>query len=83
MRLATIATPRGLRLHVRARSGYVDVGDEAGDPALASLRGLLDAGPAAMDTVRGLLDRDGRDVRASEDFEWPASPSRGASCASE
>jgi acylpyruvate hydrolase len=72
MRLATIATPRGLRLHVRARSGYVDVGDEARDHGLASLRGLLDAGPTAMDSVRGLLDRDGRDV-APEDF-GPAVP---------
>jgi len=72
MRLATIVTPRGLRLHVQARSGYVDVGDETNDPALASLRGLLDAGPAAMEVVRGLLDRDGRDVEP-EDF-GPAVP---------
>ena len=31
MRLATIATPDGLRLHVRARSGYVDVAEATGD----------------------------------------------------
>ena len=36
MRLATIATPAGPRLHVRGRSGYVDVGEETGDPGLAS-----------------------------------------------
>jgi 2-keto-4-pentenoate hydratase/2-oxohepta-3-ene-1,7-dioic acid hydratase in catechol pathway len=59
MRLATIATPRGLRLHVKGRSGYVDLADATSDPALASLRGLLDAGPAAMEAGRGLLDRDG------------------------
>ena len=72
MRLATIVTSRGMRLHVQARSGYVDVGDETGDPALASLHGLLEAGPAAMDTVRGLPDRDGREVER-EDF-GPAVP---------
>ncbi len=43
-----------------------------GDPALAALRGLLDAGPAGMETVRGLLDRDG-DVFAPADF-GPAVP---------
>jgi acylpyruvate hydrolase len=66
MRLATIVTSRGLRLHVQGRSGYVDVGDESGDAALSSLRGLLEAGPAAMDTVRGLLERDGRDIEPGE-----------------
>ncbi|MGH3275642.1 MAG: fumarylacetoacetate hydrolase family protein [Streptosporangiaceae bacterium] len=59
MRLATMVTQRGLRLHVRARSGYVDVADATGNPALASLQGLLDAGPAGMDAARGLRDRDG------------------------
>lgn len=59
MRLATIVTPRGLRLHVKGRTGYVDVADAAGDPALATLQGLLDGGDAALDAARGLLDRDG------------------------
>ena len=31
MRLATIATPDGLRLHVRGRSGYVNVAEANGD----------------------------------------------------
>jgi acylpyruvate hydrolase len=57
MRLATMVTARGLRLHVRARSGYVDVADGTGDPALSSLRGLLEAD--AMDAARGLLDQEG------------------------
>ena len=61
MRLATIVTPTGPRLHVRGRSGYVDVGEETGDPGLASLTGVLSAGPAGMDAVRGLADRDGRE----------------------
>lgn len=59
MRLASIATSRGLRLHVKARSGYVDVADATSDPLLSSVGVLLEAGSPAMDTIRGLLDRDG------------------------
>ena len=46
MRLATIVTPNGPRLHVRGRSGYVDVGEETGDPGFASLAAVLSAGAA-------------------------------------
>ena len=56
MRLATMITSRGLRLHVRGRTGYVDVADATGDPALASLRGLLARG--ALDAARDLEGRD-------------------------
>ena len=59
MRLATIVTSRGPRLHVRGRSGYVDVADELADPQLSSLGFLLRAGEQAMDAARGLRDRDG------------------------
>jgi len=59
MRLATIVTSRGPRLHVKARSGYVDVADELADPRLASLGSVLRAGDQAMDAARGLQDRDG------------------------
>ena len=61
MRLATIATPNGPRLHVRGRSGYVDVGEETGNPGFASLAAVLSAGPRAMDAVRALTDLDGRE----------------------
>lgn len=61
MRLATITTPTGPRLHVRGRSGYLDVGTETGNPEFASLAELLRAGPAALDVVRALADRDGRE----------------------
>ena len=61
MRLATITTPTGPRLHVRGRSGYLDVGAETGNPEFASLAELLRAGPAALDAVRALADRDGRE----------------------
>src|SRR5260370_14410946 len=72
MRLATIVTPHGLRLHVRARTGYVDVGEATGDPALSSVQGVLDAGPAGLEAVRGVLDRDGAEF-VPEDF-GPAGP---------
>ena len=61
MRLATIAAPTGPRLHVRGRSGYVDVGAETGVPDFASLASVLRAGPAGLDRVRALADRDGRE----------------------
>ena len=60
MRLATIVTPRGLRLHVKARSGYADVADGTGNPAYATLHGLLAAG--AIDEVRPLQETAGREV---------------------
>lgn len=61
MRLATIATDAGYRLHVRARSGYVDVADATGEPSLASLDSLLAAGPQGMDAARAVVDREGRE----------------------
>jgi 2-keto-4-pentenoate hydratase/2-oxohepta-3-ene-1,7-dioic acid hydratase in catechol pathway len=64
MRLATMVTPRGLRLHVKARSGYVDVADGTRNPAFARLRGLLEAD--ALDDVRGLEDADGTEFAATE-----------------
>jgi acylpyruvate hydrolase len=67
VRLATIATPGGPRLHVRARSGYVDAAEATGDARLSSLQYVLRAGLPAMDTLRPLQDRDGRDL-AEADF---------------
>jgi acylpyruvate hydrolase len=66
VRLATINTENGLRLHVRGRSGYVDVAAETGDPRLASLAGLLAGGAAAMDTVGRLTDGDGREYAPAD-----------------
>ncbi len=56
MRLATLATPHGPRLHVRARSGYVDAAEATGDPRLSSLQYVLEAGLPAMDALRSLQD---------------------------
>ena len=75
MRLATIATGNGLRLHVRGRSGYVDLGEASGDHRLTSLSSLLAAGPAAMDAARALEDRDGREYELSD--LGPAVPAPG------
>jgi acylpyruvate hydrolase len=66
MRLATMITQRGLRLHVRARSGYVDVADGTGNPSLASLAGLLTAGQAEIDAARALADQDGTEFGPAE-----------------
>jgi acylpyruvate hydrolase len=72
VRLATIATPEGPRLHVRARSGYVDAAEATGNPRLSSLQYVLEAGLAAMDVLRPLQDAEGRPV-SEADF-GPAVP---------
>jgi acylpyruvate hydrolase len=72
VRLATIATPAGPRLHVRARSGYVDAAEATGDPRLSSLQYVLEAGLAATDLIRPLQDSDGREI-GEADFA-PAVP---------
>ena len=61
MRLATILTQAGPRLHVRGRSGYVDVAAETGNPEYADLAAVLEAGQAGMDAVRAAAGRDGRE----------------------
>ena len=80
MRLATLSTPNGPRLHVRARSGYVDIAEATGDQRFAAFGSFTAAGPAAMDAARGLQDRDGREYQP-EDF-GPAVPARSGSSAS-
>ncbi|HZD64562.1 MAG TPA: fumarylacetoacetate hydrolase family protein [Acidimicrobiales bacterium] len=60
MRLATIATATGLRLHVRGTTGYVDLAEATGDETLASMAGLLEAGMAqGMDAARRVQGRAG------------------------
>ncbi|HVB54346.1 MAG TPA: fumarylacetoacetate hydrolase family protein [Candidatus Acidoferrales bacterium] len=66
MRLATISTGDGPRLHVRGRSGYVDAAAESGNPALGSLASALRAGEAGWEALRALGSRDGREVAESE-----------------
>jgi 2-keto-4-pentenoate hydratase/2-oxohepta-3-ene-1,7-dioic acid hydratase in catechol pathway len=65
MRLATIGTPRGLRLHVAVAGGYLDVADATGDPELAALGRVLAAGQPAIDAIRLVAERDGTEVLAA------------------
>jgi acylpyruvate hydrolase len=75
LRLATIITAQGSRLHVRGRSGYVDAATATGDARLASLNGLLAGGAAAMELARSLESQDGREVADSEfDAATPSPP---------
>ncbi|HUY30956.1 MAG TPA: fumarylacetoacetate hydrolase family protein [Acidimicrobiales bacterium] len=73
MRLATIDTSGGLRLHVRGRSGYVDAAEATGEARFASLTGVLEGGAAAMDALRGLASQEGT-AYAERDL-GPAVPS--------
>ncbi len=75
MRLATVRTEVGSRLHVRGRSGYIDVAAATSDPRLADLNGLLAGGAEAMDAVRALESQDGREVdEADFDAATPCPP---------
>lgn len=66
MRLATVVTPRGLRLHVRGSSGYVDVGDALGDETLASLDGVLAGGAVAREALARVSTQPGRECEREE-----------------
>jgi len=62
VRLATLITTSGPRLHVRAHGGgYVDVGEATGDERFATFGSFIAAGPPALEAARGLQDRTGRD----------------------
>ena len=62
MRLATVVTDRGARLHVRGSSGYVDVADALEDERFATLSHVLDDGDGALEAVRAAADRAGSEV---------------------
>lgn len=64
MRLATVRTDRGERLHVRSTvsDGYVDVADATGDPRYGELAEVLAIGEAALEAIRQVADRDGHPV---------------------
>jgi len=59
VRLATILTSTGPRLHVRGRSGYVDVAAGTGDERFTALGPFLAAGEPALAAARELTGRDG------------------------
>ncbi|MGA7173667.1 MAG: fumarylacetoacetate hydrolase family protein [Candidatus Dormiibacterota bacterium] len=66
MRLATISTADGLRLHVHGRSGYLDAAAETGNSELSTMAGALGSGPDAWEQLRSLQSREGRAVEESE-----------------
>lgn len=59
MRLATVATKGGPRLHVRGERGYVDVAAALGDERYADVVAVLAAGGPALDACRSVADREG------------------------
>jgi 2-keto-4-pentenoate hydratase/2-oxohepta-3-ene-1,7-dioic acid hydratase in catechol pathway len=66
MRLATVETSQGPRLHVRGTDGYVDVAKATGRDDLASLGGLLAAGSAGWEEVQRAAEREGHPVEESQ-----------------
>ncbi|MEA2144916.1 MAG: hypothetical protein QOG59_503, partial [Solirubrobacteraceae bacterium] len=72
MRFATVNTPDGPRLHVRASEGYIDVAQATGDMRLVDVRAVLDADLSTMDTIRDVSTGHGRSL-AEEEYA-PAIP---------
>lgn len=66
MRLATVNTDAGPRLHVRGRSGYVDVAEATQDIRLAELGAVLSGGPEVWDTISRAAEGDGRQLEEAE-----------------
>src|SRR5581483_8845123 len=72
MRLATVETSQGGRLHVRGTGGYVDVAQATGRDELSSLTGLLAAGDDGWKAVERAAQSEGRAL--NEDELGPAVP---------
>ena len=66
MRLASVITHDGLRLHVRGQSGHVDVGQATGDERLSELGAVLAGGPEVSELVRRAAESDGRELDEHE-----------------
>lgn len=66
MRLATLRTSRGLRLHVAGPGGYVDVADATGTPAFAALSAVLAAGPDALTRIGNVTGGPGAEPEAGD-----------------
>jgi 2-keto-4-pentenoate hydratase/2-oxohepta-3-ene-1,7-dioic acid hydratase in catechol pathway len=73
VRLATVVTQDGLRLHVRGRQGYVDVAEATDDERLSELNAVLGGGPDVLERVKRAAELSGREL-APEEF-GPAVPS--------
>jgi acylpyruvate hydrolase len=66
VRLATINTSAGLRLHVRGRSGYVDLAEATGNPRFGDVQSFLEDGVTAMDAARAAAAGGGREFQPEE-----------------
>jgi acylpyruvate hydrolase len=66
VRLATVITQGGLRLHVRGASGYVDVAQATGDERLSDLTAVLAGGSQVMELVARAAEQEGRELAESE-----------------
>ncbi|WP_186526156.1 fumarylacetoacetate hydrolase family protein [Leekyejoonella antrihumi] len=66
MRFATIATRRGLRLHLHGSQGYTDIGDVTGNETLSTLTGLLASGQDALQALVGISTDEGHPVDAAD-----------------
>lgn len=77
MRLATVLTTQGPRLHARADAGagYLDVGRATGDERLSALAAVLEIGAEALDAIRqSLAGGAGEAVEIAEATLAPAVP---------
>lgn len=72
MRLATVNTDGGPRLHVRGSTGYVDVANATGDDRLSDLNAVLSGGQEVLELVRKAAEQGGRELTEAE--FGPATP---------
>ncbi|HEX3979342.1 MAG TPA: fumarylacetoacetate hydrolase family protein [Solirubrobacteraceae bacterium] len=66
MRLATVITQDGLRLHVRGAGGYVDVAQATGDERLSDLTAVLAGGSEVTEVVAHAAEQEGRELTEPE-----------------
>jgi 2-keto-4-pentenoate hydratase/2-oxohepta-3-ene-1,7-dioic acid hydratase in catechol pathway len=66
VRLATVITPAGPRLHVRGRSGHVDIAQTTGDARLSDLTAVLAGGPEVLELVSQVSEQEGRELAEAE-----------------
>ncbi|MGH2868969.1 MAG: fumarylacetoacetate hydrolase family protein [Solirubrobacteraceae bacterium] len=66
MRLATVITEAGQRLHVRGEEGYVDVASATGDASLSELEAVLAGDADVLARVRDAAGQAGRELTPDE-----------------
>ncbi|MGB9185590.1 MAG: fumarylacetoacetate hydrolase family protein [Solirubrobacteraceae bacterium] len=66
MRLATVITEEGPRLHVRGEEGYVDVASATGDAGLSELNAVLAGDADVLARVRDAAGQAGRELDPDE-----------------